>query len=239
MATGAGTLNPGTRTRSGGGAGRCARPCRRPRPASTAWRIASAMTSGSRASAMAVPTSTAWQPSSMASVASEAVPIPRGHDDRNRRRVEDEADRVGVADPEPRSRRRRLEQDGRRAGLLEPPDGDRIVARHRQRDEPVPGEGAGRLENRREVRHLGPGIPDHVDLHEVAESRLPREVRRSHRLVRRPAPGGGRDQGEAPLVDRRQEGAARTREVEVPDGQRSRAPTPAASWLRRMISAEG
>ena len=34
------------------------------------------MTSGSRASAMAVPTSTAWQPSSMASAASEAVPIP-------------------------------------------------------------------------------------------------------------------------------------------------------------------
>ena len=46
------------------------------RPASTAWRIASAMTSGSRASAMALPTSTAWQPSSMARAASEAVPIP-------------------------------------------------------------------------------------------------------------------------------------------------------------------
>ena len=219
MAGGAGTLNPATRTRSGGGAGRCARPCRPPRPASTAWRMASAMISGSRASAMAVPTSTAWHPSSMASAASEAVPIPRGHDDRHGRRVEDEADRVGVADPEPRARRRRLEQDARRAGLLQPPGGDRIVTRDRQRDEPVPGEGAGRLENRREVGHLGPGIPDHVDLDEVAESRLPREVGRAHRLVRRPASGGGRDQGEAALVDRRQERASRAREVEVPDRQ--------------------
>jgi hypothetical protein len=46
------------------------------RPACTAWRIASAIRTGSRARVTALANSTPSQPSSMATAASEAVPTP-------------------------------------------------------------------------------------------------------------------------------------------------------------------
>ena len=191
-----------------------------PRPASTAWRIASAITSGSRASAMAVPTSTAWHPSSIARAASEAVPTPPATMTGTVTASRTRRDGVGVADPEAQAYWGGLEEDSCRASLLESPGRHRIVARHRQRDEPVPAEGAGRVENRREVRHLCLGIPDDVDRHDLTESCLSREVGRSHGLVRGPAPARGRDQREAVLIDRGQERAAGARELQLPEGDR-------------------
>src|SRR5439155_21719180 len=66
---------------SGDEAAACSRFAMRParnafRPASTASRIASAISTGSFAPAIAVFISTAWQPSSIATAASEAVPTP-------------------------------------------------------------------------------------------------------------------------------------------------------------------
>ena len=78
------------------------RPARRAsRPASTACRIAAAISAGSWARVTAEASITASQPSSIASAASDAVPAPGVEDHRHARPLDDQLEVVRVADAEP------------------------------------------------------------------------------------------------------------------------------------------
>src|SRR5882757_9297563 len=78
------------------------RPARRDqRPASTAARMLLAMVTGSRAFETAVLSSTAEQPSSMASAASEAVPIPASSTTGTGERAHTSSIRCGLQMPSP------------------------------------------------------------------------------------------------------------------------------------------
>ena len=111
------------------------RPARRAsRPASTAWRIAAAIRAGDWARVTADASRTAWQPSSIASAASEAVPRPR-----RGRPATDECSTIremlcGLRIPRPIDGRRA--HDGGAATCSRAGE-DRVVAGVRQHDESV------------------------------------------------------------------------------------------------------
>ena len=94
------------------------------------------MTSGSRASAIAVPTEHGVTAQLHGEGCVGGRADPGGDDDRHRRGVQHQADGVRISNAEARPHRRRLEHDAGRAGLLEPPDGDGIVTGDRQRTNP-------------------------------------------------------------------------------------------------------
>ena len=143
--------------------------------------------------------STPSQPSSIASAASEAVPIPASRITGTPARSAMMPHVVGVADPHAGADRRAERHHRGAARLLEPPREDRIVVRVGQDREAVVDQGLGRLDQLDRIREEGAVVADHLELHPVGLERLPGELRRPDRVPGRVAAGrvGEREQAEA------------------------------------------
>ena len=143
------------------------------RPASTASRIARAIATGSWAREIALAHSTASQPSSIASAASEAVPTPGVEDHRHPGALDDDRDVVRVADPHPAADRRAERHHRGAADVLEPAGQHRVVGGVREHDEAVVDERLGRGDELDRVGQQRAVVADHLELDPVG-ARTPR-----------------------------------------------------------------
>ena len=168
---------------SGPPAGRAGRPGRR-----TAWPRPSGPGRSARVTAEA--SSTASQPSSIASAASEAVPIPASRITGTVAPLDDQLDVVRVADAEPGADRRAERHHRRAAGVLQLAGQDRVVVGVRQHDEAVGDQAFGRVEQLDRVGQQGALVGDHLQLDPVGLQRLPGQLGGEHRLAGGVAAGG-------------------------------------------------
>ena len=191
------------------------RPARRAaRPASTAGAHRARHRDGSCAREIALAHSTASQPSSIASAASDAVPTPASRITGTPRPLEDEAQVVGVADAHAAADRRAERHHRRAAGVLQAPREDRVVVRVGQHGEALVHQLLGRLEQLGRVGQQRAVVADHLELDPVGLERLARQLRGRDGLARRVAAGGVGQQLDAGLVehlDDRAAGAGSTR----------------------------
>src|SRR6476646_7847168 len=106
-------------------------------PAVTAAAIAAAIVGGSAARVTAVASSTASQPSSIASAASVAMPMPASSTTGHTGPLDDQLDVVRVGDTQTSADRRPQRHHRRAAGVLEPAGKHRIVVGVGQHDDAV------------------------------------------------------------------------------------------------------
>ena len=150
--------------------------CRAAWPASTALRIAIAISAGSAARETALASSTASQPSSIAWAASEAVPSPASQITGTDAALDDDPQVVGIADPGAGADRRAERHHRGAPGRLEPRREDRIVVRIRQHREAVTDQLLGGGEKLRGIGEQGAVVADHLELHPIGLERLAREL---------------------------------------------------------------
>ena len=160
------------------------------RPASTAERMACAIRAGRCARVTAVASSTASQPSSIASAASLAVPIPASRITGTSARSTISSMLCGLRMPSP-------EPIGEPSGItaaqpacFEPAGQHRIVVGVRQHHEAVGDQLLGRVEQLDRVGQQGALVGDHLELDPVGLQRLAGQLGGQHGLAGGEAAGG-------------------------------------------------
>src|SRR5215467_7180476 len=157
------------------------RPARRDqRPASTAARMLFAMVTGSRAFETAVLSSTAEQPSSIASAASEAVPIPASSTTGTGERAHTSSMRCGLQMPSP-------EPIGAPSGITNVGKlaaDDRILGAIGQHHKAIRDQRLCRADELLRVGIEQLAVADHLDLDPVRFQRLARKLGGEDRVLR-------------------------------------------------------
>ena len=171
------------------------------RPASVPRRIARAIATGSSAREIAVAHSTASQPSSIASAASEAVPTPASRITGTPARSRISRRLYGFSRPWPEPIGEPGGHHRGAADVLQPAGEDRVVVRVREHGEAVVDELLGRLQQRGRVGQQRALVADHLELDPARLERLAGELRGEHRVARGEAAGGVRQQRDARAVE--------------------------------------
>ena len=172
------------------------------------------MATGSSAREIALAHSTASQPSSIASAASEAVPTPASRITGTLRALADQAQVVGVEQALAGADRGAERHHRGAADVLEPAGEDRVVVRVREDGEALVDELLGGLEQRGRVGQQRVLVADHLELDPVGLERLAGELGGEDRVAGGEAAGGVGEQLDA-ARGRARRRASRARRVDA------------------------